>query len=122
VGGRRDEGTRGRGDGGTRGRRDEGMLTAAAGPRRSRARHCCLLLDASGRAGSHGWRVLPDVPLLVSLVANRGCEDTVAKLKQRRDLGRGEVLQLMPVPKRGSVRNFVCEAVHHTAGFVNRPS
>jgi hypothetical protein len=22
----------------------------------------------------------------------------------------------------GSVRNFVCEAVHHTAGFVNRPS
>jgi isopenicillin-N epimerase len=28
----------------------------------------------------------------------------------------------MPTPWRGSVRNFVCEASHHTVGLMNRPS
>ena len=41
---------------------------------------------------------------------------------QRLDLLVGGVLVVECKVAEGSVRNFVCEAVHHTAGFVKRPS
>jgi hypothetical protein len=40
----------------------------------------------------------------------------------REYFSRAEAEALITLARRGSVRNFVCEAVHHTAGFVNRPS